>query len=118
MLLKFLGVIVQVLHCVFMVILWLTPLYLRSPRYMILSIAILILIMMHQYMLSGRCIVTMLEEQLLQKRLMYGNGQSMAGFNSFLVDWFGLDGMLAINIYIPYIVLFALCYKLYVTVRL
>lgn len=117
MFLKLLGLIVQVVHCVFMVILWLSPLYLKSPRYMIIAIVILILIMLHQYMLSGRCIVTMLEEQLLQKRLMYGNGQSMAGFNSFIAEWFGIDTMLAINIYIPYIVLFALCYKLYETVR-
>jgi len=113
--LKTISYIIQILHGLFIAAIWLSPFYMTDPRYLIATIALQTAILAQLRYFNDRCILTIAEEYLAGKKLHYHKGKSMAGFNSILAKWIGLEGMLFVNRYTPYIVIIANCYKVYMT---
>lgn len=106
-----LGKILKFLHGLLIAALWLSPLYMTNLYLLLGAIALQTLILIQFYFTNNRCVLTMLEEVITGEKITYYEGKSMAGFNGVLAKWIGLENMLTINRYIPYIVILANSYK-------
>ncbi len=109
-----LGWIIRLLHTVIIMAVWLSPFYLTSPRWLLIAIAAQAAITAQLVIMGDRCTLTIWEEWISGERFVYHEGKSMTGFNTLLVQWVGVDGMLLINRIVPQLVILANCYKIWI----
>ncbi len=104
------------LHGVLIAIIWVSPFLIASPYILISLIALQAFILAHLHFLDNQCILTIIEEYLTGEKLKYYKSRPMTAFNYALSKLFGVNGMLAINTYLPYCVIIADCIKLFLVI--
>ena len=115
MLRELLGHLLRIIHTVLVVALWTSPLYLTSPKLLLIAIGIQAAILVQFDIFGDRCSMTYLEEVVSGQKIPYKQGSktmSMTGFNKVMADLFGLNTMLFLNHFIPHLVILANTCKL------
>ena len=112
MIAKIIGSIIQVIHVVFMIALWLSPFYLRNPYWLLWGVVIQSLILAHQYFLDDQCILVMLEDWLSDEKYTLTHGKSLFIVTRLTAGIIGERNAIILHSVIPYIFIIGACYKI------
>jgi hypothetical protein len=109
---QMIGLIIQVIHAIFMIALWLSPFYLRNPSWLLGGIVIQSLILAHQILLDNQCILVLLEDWLSGAKYELHQGKSLFIMTRLTADAMGQENAVILNSLIPYIFIIGACYKI------
>ena len=112
MIAKIIGTIIQALHALVMIALWLSPFYLRNPSWLLWGIVIQSLILAHQILLDNQCILVLLEDWLSGANYELHQGKSLFIMTRLTADVMSQENAVILNSLIPYIFIIGACYKI------
>lgn len=107
-----LGYLLQFMHGLLMVALWLSPVYVRNPKWLLVGIVLQVLILMHQYFLDDQCGLVLLEDWLTGAQYSGSNEKRMFLGNRIAADLIGKELYLTINAMLPYLFILGASYKI------